>query len=98
MAEHTPRDAEARVLAAVHLYEKVKLGLLVFVAVVVLAIGVQTLRNQTHQLETLTILNCAVSQEVQTARQRAGADPDARELAGRLVFNACVARGGPVEP
>lgn len=87
--------AEQRLWQAVHVYEVVKLAMLTALCVLSIGIGVLVLINQAKQIESLKILKCAVSQEVQDARAKAGTDIEARDRAGRAAYNACVERGGP---
>ena len=70
-------------------YERVKLALVLIVLVVVLTVALQN-------RQSLIILKCAVSQEVQDARAKAGADIPMRDIYARRAYEACVKRGGPL--
>lgn len=97
--------SELRVASAVRLYERIKLGLVVLVLVVDIAIGVYLIaigvdlvalaRTNQETLVTdqqsLTILRCAVDRSVQVDPHGHRRSQDQQ----RVVFDACVKRGHP---
>lgn len=82
---------ELKVAAALRIYERIKLALMITTLMVVTVSGAYLIGLANNNKESLTILRCAVSKEV---RNKPNGD-NTTDAEARTAFDRCVRRGGP---